>query len=411
MISRRSLIKSLTAFYPLLLTHKVRANMIPSQQRIDSIIEEYSSQGNHRTATDVDTLSGHWLADHIEKIGLAPKLSRFNIQRLDVDRADINIGGTIIKGLPTFDGASTQPEGLSGSLGALGSGSDIGVIQLSPASIHPHYSEVARARSQSQHRAILLVADTYFPGGGPVPLNAQSFGNPFGPPVLQIGNERWKEVSAAVSNNAMAKMIVTYHQTNTTAFNVEANIAGSQPGLSPIVVMTPRSGWWRCASERGGGIAILLEVMRAVKKGNPARQVKFTANTGHELGHLGFEHFLKQDSGLVKDARLWLHLGANIGASVDPGVLLQFSDQATRNELTKFINTEQLENYSTTPLGKRPLGEARAVFDGGGRYASILGANGLFHHPADIWPGAVNTKAISIYAKALSAMIVSISQQ
>jgi alanyl-tRNA synthetase len=39
------------------------------------------------------------------------------------------------------------------------------------------------------------------------------------------------------------------------AFNVVATVAGQQTDLAPIVVITPRSGWWQCASERGGGLA------------------------------------------------------------------------------------------------------------------------------------------------------------
>ena len=44
----------------------------------------------------------------------------------------------------------------------------------------------------------------------------------------------------------------------------------------------------------------------------------------------------------------------------------------------------------TMPVGRRPLGEARDIFDGGGRYVSILGTNPLFHHPADRWPDALD---------------------
>ena len=41
-------------------------------------------------------------------------------------------------------------------------------------------------------------------------------------------------------------------------FNVETKVAGSQPRLSPLVVMTPKSSWWQSTAERGGGIAVWL---------------------------------------------------------------------------------------------------------------------------------------------------------
>ena len=86
-----------------------------------------------------------------------------------------------------------------------------------------------------------------------------------------------------------------------TARNVEAKIEGSNSELAPIVVMTPRSGWWLNASERGGGIACFLEIMRAVKSSAPKRDVIFTANTGHELGHTGLDLFLAEESKADKE--------------------------------------------------------------------------------------------------------------
>lgn len=35
--------------------------------------------------------------------------------------------------------------------------------------------------------------------------------------------------------------------------NVVATIKGRTPGAWPLAVMTPRSGWWHCAGERGIG--------------------------------------------------------------------------------------------------------------------------------------------------------------
>ena len=42
-------------------------------------------------------------------------------------------------------------------------------------------------------------------------------------------------------------------------------------------------------------------------------------------------------------------------------------------------------------------------YDGGGRYISILGRNGLFHHPADVRPDAVGlevtTKWVNVFVQ------------
>ena len=69
------------------------------------------------------------------------------------------------------------------------------------------------------------------------------------------------------------------------------------------MVMTPRSGWWSCGSERGGGIACWLEIMRAVHAAKPARDVLFVASSGHELGHLGLDAYMARRPDLVRAAR------------------------------------------------------------------------------------------------------------
>ena len=99
-----------------------------------------------------------------------------------------------------------------------------------------------------------------------------------------------------------------------SAINVQVTIKGKQPELSPLAIMTPRSAWWTCTSERGGGITVWLECIRQFAASPPARDVIFTANSGHELSHLGLDHFLRNHESLIKDAHAWLHLGANFGA-------------------------------------------------------------------------------------------------
>src|SRR5207253_2130261 len=93
--------------------------------------------------------------------------------------------------------------------------------------------------------------------------------------------------------------------------------AGGRPELPHLGIVTPRSGWWACASERGGGIAVWLEVLRALQAAGSMRDVHFVATSGHELNFMGFESFLVHHPEEVSGADFWLHLGANIGAA-DP---------------------------------------------------------------------------------------------
>ena len=63
------------------------------------------------------------------------------------------------------------------------------------------------------------------------------------------------------------------------------------------------------------------------------------------------------------------------------------------------------------PPGQRPYGEARNIFDGGGRYLSLLGQNGLFHHPNDLWPEAVDIATTERWVNAFVALARQLSKR
>src|SRR5258705_6278248 len=87
-------------------------------------------------------------------------------------------------------------------------------------------------------------------------------------------------------------------RTPTAARNVVVTLAGTKRGSPPLVIMTPRSSWWQSTAERGGGIVCWLESLRALIAAPPVCDVVFTANSGHELGHLGLDDFAARHHGL-----------------------------------------------------------------------------------------------------------------
>src|SRR5207253_2524983 len=105
-----------------------------------------------------------------------------------------------------------------------------------------------------------------------------------------------------------------------------AKWAGSDLSAPPVIVTTPRTGWWQCACERGGGMAGWLEVARSVERARPATPVWFIAFGGHELGHLGSSRLFETQPELPKRAKAWVHFGANLGSATDPTILLSATD-------------------------------------------------------------------------------------
>ena len=63
------------------------------------------------------------------------------------------------------------------------------------------------------------------------------------------------------------------------------------------------------------------------------------------------------------------------------------------------------------PVGNRPLGEARNIYDGGGQYISLLGGNPLFHHPDDRWPDAIDIPKLLKLNNMMINMIVSLANE
>ena len=371
------------------------------KERISEIISEYDRQGIHRTGTDVDLASAAWLKARVEALGVPVQEDRFGFERVSLGSNCLELGELSVAGVPMYDGTFTGPDGVSGRLGPIGSDAGIGVAQVNSRGGGDAFRAFVDARGGSPaHGAILLVTDTGFPPDGVAILNAEHFTSPLGPPVLQVPNNEWVAIQTAVANGASARVLVDNSYVAAEAVNIHGRVSGTDPSLAPIVVMTPRSGWWSCASERGGGIAVWLEVLRDLAEKPPARDVIFTANTGHELGHTGLDHFLSDRTGLIRDAEVWLHLGANFAASKGGAPRLQYSDEAAKQAFTTAMAMAGVAPAYEAPVGQRPGGESRNIFDGGGRFVSIVGGNDLFHHPDDTFPDAVDVEAAAGWARA-----------
>ena len=366
------------------------------QQRIGDIIQAYAEQGFHRTGTAVDRGSGDWLAHEVRGLGLAPALEEFSLSRVDPVSASLSVNGREIDGLPLFDGGFTRAAGVAGALGALGSDAPIGLAEIPPNAAES--GALGEARRHERHQGIVVVTRGARPGF--CPSNADSFLHPFGPPVLQVASDEAPFLADCARQGARAVLTAQAERVQAQACNVVATVSGTDRSAAPLVVMTPRSGWWWCASERGGGLACWLEIMRAVRDARPVRDVLFVASSGHEIGHLGLDDFIARRPGSVARAKAWIHLGANIGAAQGPGNHLQASDDALESLMADAMAEAGLRIDRRLPRGAVPRGEALNVHRGGGRYISIIGGNELFHNPADRGPDAVDLASIARFAGA-----------
>jgi len=383
---------------------KTRGAEDTEMDRLSRIFREYDKQGFHRTGTNTDIQSAHWLADMIRDAGQKPVLVGFPHQRVDPVHCALYLDKKRIPAVPCFDGAFTDAKSIEGRIGTLEDKRTIAVIPSWQLETDPFNT----ARAGNLFKGIVVVSDATAFGIHPglVLLNADNFTAPFNIPAIQISSHEKTRIMTAANEGQSVRLIAEVKRTPVDAINVEVHVEGKQPELAPIVVMTPRSGWWHCASERGGGIAVWLEMIRELSRNKPNRNVIFIASTGHELGHLGLDHFLDHNGRLIKQARIWIHLGANFAAAAPAKVRIQASEKAVEDLAVNAMAGAGISPDIKSPVGARPAGEARNIFDGGGRYISLLGSNSYFHHVDDRWPKAVDLSKTRRLADAFTTILV-----
>lgn len=374
----------------------------PASAGIADPIADYDAQGIHRTGTAVDHASAEWLAGQVRARGLTAQLDPFAVSRVDPQTCFIEAGGRRVDGVPMFNGTFTDGAGVRGNIGPAGSDTAIGWIEIAP---NGEGQEIAQVRKSGKHKVIVVVTKGGTPGLSLI--NCPGFQHPFGPPVLQIASQEADWMRQLSGAKTEATVVAQVKRTDVEALNVTAIQEGRDPSLPPVVVMTPRSGWWHCASERGGGIACWLEVINQVK--NPARTFLYIASSGHELGHLGLESFIDKNPKLIPEARAWIHFGANIGAATGGTGTLQASDEQMQSIALREITAAGLK-INKRPLGQTPNGEAHNIHVGGGKYISMIGGNDLFHNPLDRWPDAVNAASLTGFAQAFARAAVTLSK-
>jgi hypothetical protein len=380
-----------------------------AETRAVAWLTAWDSQDAHRTGTTGDEAGARWLAREAAGLGAKVTTEAFALDRLDPVACFLELDGRRIPAVPAFDAPATDTEGVTGTLNLSGHEDAIVVAKLSPRSVYT--GEYDRLRRDIGHRALVIVCTGDRPGMGL--LNAEGFRDPYGAPTIHISSEASETVLAGAARAAPARVVALSRYIPAAAHNVIVAISGVGRSSPPVVVMTPRSSWWQSTAERGGGLVCWLESLRALIAAPPACDVIFTANSGHELGHLGLDDFMARRPGwerpISEGGATWIHFGANIGASDGVLSLQSASDDLrllTEVELTRAGQAPDV----VAPKTLVPSGETRDIHRAGGRYVTLVGSNPLFHLPQDRWPHAVDAEAVTRIAAAAAAMVVKLTR-
>lgn len=376
-----------------------------------SVIEEriraYEGFGIHRTGWEGDDRTSAWLRDTLAEVGVSADLERFKFPRVEYRRARLTWPDGTIEGVPMYDGGFTAFGGIEGELCEDTDPDPFGKIVVATSAVRgdarwtapmalKHYQEL------EEQGVVGVVVPSGDPEGEVVLRNAEHIKTPFNLPVLQVSAKEARRLGAAlVMGGTEATLEADGERLQSNATNVVATVEGSEEGLAPVVVMTPKSGWFTCAAERGGGIAIWLALAEAARAASPRRSVHFVASSGHELHHQGLFHYLANRHGIVKQSAAWLHLGASIGARY-PNARLGASDERLHALATSAVRDAgvDLDAVSVFEVGDPGGGEARNIAEGGGRYVTFLGGHRYFHSPQDTVEKAVDAESVARWGQA-----------
>ena len=355
----------------------------------------------HRTATAGDRQGAAWLTTAARALGASVATESFALDRYDPVAAFVEIEGTRYPGVSMFDAPDTRDGRVQALASEIGKGEGlIGVGVVSPLRVYA--PDFQRLRREGPHTALVLITE----GGAPglALLNAESFTRPHGPAVLQMASEHKELLYGAIGRGAALRVVTRSTRSRAEADNVVVTLKGRDPARPPLVVMTPRSSWYVSTAERGGGLVCWLECLRALIGTTPGRDVVFTANSGHELGHIGLDAFIDRRPGWVTSAE-FVHFGANIGAAGGALSVVSGNDDL-RGRMAAALSGVALRHAARSAV---PNGETRDIHRAGGRYITLVGGNALFHLPQDRLPHAVDISTVARAAAAAARVVADLA--
>jgi len=360
--------------------------------RLMADIARYETFGIHRYGLESADATLDWIASELTLAGLRVTEQRFQMDRQYVLKSGtLRVGSRLIDVVPqwwppedptSFDlSAPIAPTGLA----RLSLPYDRGAYLNDS-----HRARLAEAFAQKP-RAVLL--DIAHPSGEIFTYNVDQASKPWPVPVLLVAPKD----TALLQDGASATVSVraAYRQ-DVKGRNVVARLDRGRGRW--LVISTPVTSWFTSTCERGPGIAGFLAMARLAKARFTAHDLIFVATAGHEIGHGGMEHFMREGAPPANATAAWAHFGSSL-ACRDPVVRAINSSASLAAVIDRhFAGIEGMRLMAE----KAAIGELREVHGAG--YANFFGMAGshkFFHTPADS-AAAVDPALLSPMAKAFA---------
>jgi len=375
-------------------------------QLVAKLIHDFDSSGIHRIGSAGDYLSGQWLQNELQNETLSLHRQTVSFKKTQVKEAYLECAGLRIEALPLFDSPSTGLNGIEGTLAPAQTGlkGQIGFARFPPNAASIKGQALEQLRQNSPLSALVIATDSN--DQSLAPINAQHYHHPLGPPILQVAGFHAPFLTEQAKRGAHAKLVSQSDLIDCESYNLSVKLESPRIALAaPVVVLTPRTGWWESTAERAGGIVAWMASVKVASQLHHVAKLKRDfyayATCGHELGHLGLETLIKSHPHLVTEAHYWLHLGANLGCAANLDLFIRTGESDMAHILRRLLIEE---NYPEAHIHIEPLakisGEGFDLNRLGARVLSVAGSNPYFHSTSDRWPGNVSTQAVAAIARA-----------
>jgi len=365
----------------------------------------YYNLGEHRTATEADLRTTQWLVDQFRATGIKATSHSFGLRQFFIRESRLTIadrsGDRNIRAFPLWFPRATGPKSINGQIVVLDArGGEPLAVRGKIALVKFPFDSRSAVVSGSGHAetilaaskagALAIVAITEGSTKEIIALNSLPGAEPWPIPVLLVSPHDEPALMSAVQSGARAALLVDgVDDPDATAKNVIARV---DRGKELIVVSTPQSGWFRCAGERGPGIALFLGLARWASRRPSGASFLFVSTSGHELGGLGMRAFLKELAPPPERVLCWVHLGAGIATyswEETPAGLKRLREPDSRRylmtsrDLVPMLTTTFAGIPGLTPVVDRAVGEFELMMKAGYRIFGIAAGHRFHHTPAD----------------------------
>jgi hypothetical protein len=285
-------------------------------------IDQYGSAPNHSSGTPADWSELNVIAQQFQADGLQLGSVAYHFPRFEPTNVALSTDSDQIDPAalaPLLYSGTTGPEGIEAPLLAAANGTFtaadaagkiVVVTQAGGGKLDPAIGAAIAAGAKG------LVYSTV--GVGDLPrkedVNSRKGTGDF--PVLLVGQHSGATVLADAEAGESADLTLQAKLGTATDYDVWGVLPGADPSRR-VFVGTPASSFVPSASERGGGIAILLGLAKHYAE-EPLSQrpesLVFLATTGHEVGFLGLEALIEAKGGWFTEADAYVRMGASLGA-------------------------------------------------------------------------------------------------